>query len=191
MSVFTCGVAWSSICPVLARRVFNNVRSVAFSTYNKDFLTKLKDLSLIEPTQGNRNGWDLKNRGTKRVRNEKGKSDPTPQTPFRYDGEQERRENERRTDRKNQFDNTEQEGQAAICGDKQTFPRQACHSRQMMSHWANKWQIFFLILTRSRCGLTPRTTGALWPGCSARIASQSFRQVSLKCDQCCFRMCDR
>lgn len=52
MHVFTCGVARSSVCPVLARRMFNNVGSVAFSTYNKDLLTNLKDL-FIEPTQGN------------------------------------------------------------------------------------------------------------------------------------------
>lgn len=66
VSTFTCGVAWSSVCLVLARKVFNNVRSLAFSRYNKEFLTNHKDLSLIEPTQGNRNGSNIKRKRTKR-----------------------------------------------------------------------------------------------------------------------------
>lgn len=65
VSVFTCAVACRSVCPVLARGVFNNVRSVAFSRCNKGFLTNLKDLSLIEPMQGNRNSSNIKRRGTK------------------------------------------------------------------------------------------------------------------------------
>lgn len=66
VSVFTCGVAGSSVCPVLARRVLNNVSSVAFRRYHKWFLTNLRDLFLIEPTQGNRNSSNIKRRGTKR-----------------------------------------------------------------------------------------------------------------------------
>lgn len=83
---FACGVARSSVCPVPARRVFNNVRSVAFSRRNKGFLTILKDLSLKEPTQGNRSCSNIKGRGRKRLRDEKGRSDPTPETSFGYDG---------------------------------------------------------------------------------------------------------
>lgn len=97
VSVFTCAVACSSVCPVLARGVFNNVRAVAFSRYNKVLLTNLKDLSLIEAIQRNRNILKIKRRGTKeakkrRIENatassEKGTSDPNPETPFRYDNE--------------------------------------------------------------------------------------------------------
>lgn len=33
--MFTCVVAWSSICPVLARKVVSDIRSLAFSKHNK------------------------------------------------------------------------------------------------------------------------------------------------------------
>lgn len=68
VSVFTCAVACSSVCPALARGVFNNVRSVAFGRYNKGFFTNLKDLSIIEPMQGNRNSSNIKRRRTKDVK---------------------------------------------------------------------------------------------------------------------------
>lgn len=70
--------------------------------------------------QGNRNSSNIKRRGTERgkeqgmhVRNGKGKRDPTPGTPFRYDGEY-----KREIERKNQFDNTDQERQTVKYSDK-------------------------------------------------------------------------
>lgn len=71
VSVFTCAVACSSVCPVLARVVFNNVRAVAFSRYNTVLLTNLKDLSLIEPIQRNRNISKIKRKGNKRGKEKK------------------------------------------------------------------------------------------------------------------------
>ena len=66
MCVFTFGVAWSSVCPVPAREVFNDVRFVPFSRNNKSFLPYIKALSLMEPTKGNRNSSNIKIRRTKR-----------------------------------------------------------------------------------------------------------------------------